>query len=109
MTVESFKEWKERFEEEMKKGKQKVETNTGGRLTGEQTPPSGCGFNPLLIKGRQMFERDVTLALSDVKFLTEDDMESGQGANVELGLQDEVEVDESLFESLEDLAIEDDS
>ena len=49
MTVESFKAWKEKFEEEMreKKGRQKEDTTTSsGRLTGELTPPSGCGLDP---------------------------------------------------------------
>ena len=44
-----------------------------------------------------MFERDVTLALSDAQFLAEDDVESGQ--------QDDVEVDESLFQDMDDLAL----
>ena len=48
-----------------------------------------------------MFECDVSLALSDAKFLTEDDMESGQQA--------EVEVDESLFEDMDDLALDTDT
>ena len=49
MTVKSFKAWKEKFEEEMreKKGRQKEDTTTSsGRLTGELTPPSGCGLIP---------------------------------------------------------------
>ena len=45
-----------------------------------------------------MFERDMSLALSDAKFLTEDDVERGQ--------QDEVEVDESLFQDMDDLALD---
>lgn len=44
-----------------------------------------------------MFEQDVSLALSDAKFLTDDDMESGQA---------EVEVDESLFEDMDELALD---
>ena len=60
--------------------------------------------------GRQMFERDTTLALSDAKFFTDDDMESGQvQGDMERGQQYEVEVDESLFEDLDDLALENDS
>lgn len=46
-----------------------------------------------------MFERDTTLALSDAKFFT-DDVEQ---------VEEEVEVDESLFENMEDLALENDS
>ena len=56
----------------------------------------------LLIAGRQMFERDVTLALSDAKFLTEDDVESGQQ-------QAEVEVDEALFADMDDLELDTDT
>ena len=58
-----------------------------------------------------MFERDVTLALSDAKFLVDDDVELGHKDKVgmESGQQDEVEVDESLFEDFEDLALENDS
>ena len=48
-----------------------------------------------------MFEHDMSLALSDAKFLTEDDVESGQ--------QDEVEVDESLFEDMDDLTLDTES
>ena len=51
--------------------------------------------------GRQMFEKDMSLALSDAKFLTEDDMESGQ--------QDDIEVDESLFENMDDLTLDTDT
>ena len=47
--------------------------------------------------GRQMFEQDVSLALSDAQFLT-DDMESGQT---------EVEVDEALFQDMDDLELTD--
>ena len=47
-----------------------------------------------------MFERDTTLALSDAKFFTDDDVEQ---------VEEEVEVDESLFENMEDLALENDS
>ena len=48
-----------------------------------------------------MFEKDMSLALSDAKFLTEDDMESGQ--------QDDIEVDESLFENMDDLTLDTDT
>jgi hypothetical protein len=44
VTVESFRAWKERFEEEMneKSGKQKEQTSTtSGRLTGERLRPVG--------------------------------------------------------------------
>lgn len=44
-----------------------------------------------------MFEQDVSLALSDAQFLT-DDMESGQT---------EVEVDEALFQDMDDLELTD--
>ena len=44
-----------------------------------------------------MFEHDATLVLSDAKFFTEGDMESGQA---------EVEVDESLFQDMDDLALD---
>ena len=47
-----------------------------------------------------MFERDASLALSDARFLTETDMESGP-------TEDTVEVDESLFQDMDDLALED--
>ena len=48
-----------------------------------------------------MFEEDMSLALSDAKFLTEDNVEPGQ--------QDEVEVDESLFEAMDDLTLDSDT
>ena len=53
-----------------------------------------------------MFERDVSLALSDAKFLNEDDLESGQQDSVESRQQDDVEVDESLFQNMDDLALD---
>ena len=47
-----------------------------------------------------MFERDASLALSDAHFLTEGGLESGQ-------LEEEVEVDESLFQNMDDLGLTD--
>ena len=58
-----------------------------------------------------MFERDASLALSDAQFLTDAVLELGQ-AGVETGpgdveLGQAVEVDESLFQDMDDLALED--
>ena len=50
-----------------------------------------------------MFERDTTLALSDAKFFTDDDVDQVEQ------VEEEVEVDESLFENMDDLALENDS
>ena len=56
--------------------------------------------------GRQMFERDMTLALSDAKFFADNEDDVGGEPRRQ---EEEVEVDESLFEDLEDLALDNDS
>ncbi|XP_003383565.1 PREDICTED: RWD domain-containing protein 1-like [Amphimedon queenslandica] len=78
VTVETFAAWKKSFMEEMNISKKAKDSS---RLT-----------------GKEMFERDASLALSDVKFITEDEDEA---------LIDDVEVDESLFQDLGDLESED--
>jgi hypothetical protein len=79
VTLETFTEWKKSFLDE--KINQKIITECN-RLT-----------------GKQMFEKDASLALSDVRFLIEDD--------ATLNTDNEVEIDESLFQDLEDLDIDD--
>lgn len=90
VTRESFLEWRKKFEEEMdiKLVSSDVSSNQpSSRLT-----------------GRQMFERDASLALSDARFLTE-----GSSISDAVISQDTVEVDESLFQDLEDLQLDDET
>ncbi|XP_053212268.1 RWD domain-containing protein 1-like [Panonychus citri] len=84
VTVESFLAWKREFDIEMaslEKTKAKVE-----------------GSNKKLT-GRELFEKDKSLIESDLKFLEE---EGGEAA-----VASSVDVDESLFQDVEDLDIDD--
>ncbi|XP_016378879.1 RWD domain-containing protein 1 [Sinocyclocheilus rhinocerous] len=81
VTIENFLSWKARFEQEMaelKKKRQKEEEQSG---KGKLT-------------GKQLFETDHNLDTSDIQFL-EDVVNS-------------VEVDESLFQDMDDLDLEED-
>ncbi|XP_064404728.1 RWD domain-containing protein 1-like [Halichondria panicea] len=82
VTKEAFLEWRERFDQEMRETTKQIKVSSSSKLT-----------------GRLMFEQDASLALSDTRFLTE------ASAVAEMDLKD-VEVDESLFQDLEDLDIE---
>lgn len=81
VTIENFVSWKAKFEQEMaelNKKRQKEEEQAGkGKLT-----------------GKQLFERDHNLDISDIQFLED--------------VGNSVEVDESLFQDMEDLDMEDD-
>ena len=81
VTIESFLAWKADFDEEMRKKK--------GKELEEKTKKSKKKT------GRELFLTDTTLVDSDVKFLAE------------TGDSDAVTVDESLFEDLDDLDLED--
>ncbi|XP_053566859.1 RWD domain-containing protein 1 [Bombina bombina] len=81
VTIENFLSWKAKFEAEeaeMKRKKQKEDEQSGKNK----------------LTGKQLFERDHNLDTSDIKFLEE------AGNNVE--------VDESLFQDLDDLELNDD-
>ncbi|PIC54891.1 hypothetical protein B9Z55_003959 [Caenorhabditis nigoni] len=73
VTPESFREWKEKFDSERKAVIDAAEKERLANLAGRLT-------------GRQLFLRDATLNLSDVTLI---------------GAQDEVEIDESLFDNEE--------
>ncbi|XP_056422350.1 RWD domain-containing protein 1 [Hyla sarda] len=80
VTIESFLNWKARFETEMaeiRKKRQKEEEQSG----------------KIKLTGKQLFETDHNLDTSDIKFLEE----AGNS----------VEVDESLFQELDDLELDD--
>ncbi|NP_001267531.1 RWD domain containing 1 S homeolog [Xenopus laevis] len=80
VTIENFLSWKAKFDVEMaeiKKKKQKEEEQSGKSK----------------LTGKQLFERDHNLDTSDIKFLEE----AGNS----------VEVDESLFQELDDLELDD--
>ncbi|CAF0803355.1 unnamed protein product, partial [Didymodactylos carnosus] len=80
VSVESFIKWKVKFDAEMAELKNiKIDESEPKKLT-----------------GRQLFEKDRSLYESDIKFL------SGDGGEV-------VEVDESLFQDIIDLDLEDDA
>lgn len=80
VTVESFMKWKNEFEIDMGIAEKREKSNIGGKLT-----------------GRELFLRDNTLNESDIKFL----MEAGE--NIE-----NVKIDESLFQNIEDLELDSD-
>ncbi|XP_072264893.1 RWD domain-containing protein 1 [Pyxicephalus adspersus] len=80
VTIENFLSWKAKFETELaelRRKKQKEEEQSGKNK----------------LTGKQLFERDHNLDTSDIKFLEE------AGNNVE--------VDESLFQDLDDLELDD--
>jgi hypothetical protein len=80
VTVESFISWKAAFDAEMLalKKQQMLKEEASG---------------PKKLTGRELFEKDITLIESDMKFLQDG--------------EDDVKVDESLFEDLDDLQIDD--
>ena len=82
VTEETFKEWSTKFRAEMTdlNSKKKLEIESG-KLT-----------------GRQLFEKDEKLFLSDIQFLDETDTEE---------LDEPIEIDESLFQDLEGLDLND--
>jgi len=77
VTVESFLSWKVIFDSEMSALRNKQSKDDSG---------------PKRLTGREMFQKDHTLNESDIQFLQEG--------------EEEVKVDESLFQDLEDLDIE---
>ncbi|XP_072525561.1 RWD domain-containing protein 1 isoform X2 [Salminus brasiliensis] len=81
VTIENFLSWKAQFEQEMaelKRKKQKEEEQSGKNK----------------LTGKQLFERDHNLDTSDIQFLED-------GGN-------SVEVDESLFQDMDDLDLDED-
>ncbi|KAK2902860.1 hypothetical protein QQF64_010275 [Cirrhinus molitorella] len=81
VTIENFLSWKAKFEQEM------AELKTKRQKEEEQ---SGKGK----LTGKQLFERDHNLDTSDIQFLED-------GGN-------SVEVDESLFQDMDDLDLDED-
>ncbi|KAG8186832.1 hypothetical protein JTE90_020510 [Oedothorax gibbosus] len=77
VTVESFMSWKAKFDQEMEELK---------KLQGKQEVISNK------LTGRELFEKDKTLVDSDLKFLQDG--------------EEEVKVDESLFQELDDLELD---
>lgn len=61
VTVENFMEWKRKFDEEMLKKDAVLRAQKERELKGKLT-------------GRQLFEQDKTLALSDAKYMEDDDV-----------------------------------
>ena len=81
VTEETFLDWSKKFRAEMAELKDKIiDTESGGKLT-----------------GRQLFERDEKLILSDMQFY-----EDSPDADIEA-----VEIDESLFQDLDGLELGD--
>ncbi|KAF5890265.1 RWD domain-containing protein 1 [Clarias magur] len=81
VTIENFLAWKARFEREMAELKRK-----------KQKEDEQAGKNKLT--GKQLFERDRNLDTSDIQFLED----AGNS----------VEVDESLFQDMDDLELDED-
>lgn len=80
VTVETFLKWRNEFEEEMGIAKKRAKLSDSKKLT-----------------GRELFTRDKTLIESDLKFLL------AAGDSVE-----NVKIDESLFQNIDDLDLGDD-
>ncbi|KAI2655113.1 RWD domain-containing protein 1 [Labeo rohita] len=81
VTIENFLSWKAKFEQEMAELKKKRQ---------KEDDQSGKGK----LTGKQLFERDHNLDTSDIQFLED-------GGN-------SVEVDESLFQDMDDLDLDED-
>lgn len=79
VSVETFLKWRNEFEEDMGIVVKREKAGTGGKLT-----------------GRELFLQDNTLNESDIKFLL------AAGDSIE-----NVKIDESLFQNLEDLELDD--
>lgn len=80
VTVETFMKWKTEFEESMGIAAKREKLSDNKKLT-----------------GRELFMRDNTLNESDIKFL----MEAGDSI-------ESVKIDESLFQALDDIELDDD-
>jgi len=81
VNVESFLTWKTKFDAEMRALKEKALAAEQALLAGKLT-------------GRQQFLRDATLSLSDIALMQE-------------AADDNIQIDESLFQDMDDLDIED--
>ena len=93
VNVDSFLKWKLKFDQEMKELKHVVEV-TNKKLTGEFYYfflKEFLIFFFLFVKGKQLFERSDALVDSDLAF--------GEG-------EDNIEVDESLFLTMDGLDID---
>jgi len=85
VTVESFMAWRKKFEEEFLKKTKKVVDTSNKRLT-----------------GRELFERDKSLFESDLTLMDDGDADFEIDERAASGVQ----VDESLFQELEDLDLD---
>lgn len=83
VTLENFLAWKIRFDEEM-------------RAAGKQLIKDISAKASAKLTGKQMFERDSSMNVSDMQFLTNETTTPGG-----------VKVDESLFQDLDDLDLDD--
>ncbi|XP_043116449.1 RWD domain-containing protein 1 [Puntigrus tetrazona] len=81
VTIENFLSWKAKFEQEMAEVRKKRQ---------KEDDQSGKGK----LTGKQLFERDHNLDTSDIQFLED--------------VGNSVEVDESLFQDMDDLDLEED-
>lgn len=82
VNYETFMKWRIAFEKEINSNKKNNSDSLKGKLT-----------------GRQLFERDASMNLSDISFF--------EGLGQEQDEEVEVEVDETLFQDLDDLELED--
>lgn len=98
VTVERFMEWKAKFEREMAEKENEERQARLKELKNKLTGKQSCSLrvviyisSSFLLLGRQLFEQDRTLALSDAKYMDEGD----------------VSVDISLYEREEHVPSED--
>lgn len=93
VTVETFMAWKLKFDAEMAELK---------RIEAKRREAAGVTSGVGGQTGKQLFESNADLDVSDIKFLGDDPADSGAKAG-----GGAVEVDESLFQDLDDLDLDD--
>ena len=109
VTVETFLAWKAKFDAEMAELKRIAEKKREAEAGGKSGGGGGGG-----VTGKQLFTLNADLNDSDINFLAgegdDDDEEGGGGRGGGGGGAggDVVEVDETLFQDLEDLDFDDD-
>ena len=107
VTVETFMAWKGKFDAEMAELKRIAEKKREA-----EAGKSGGGSGGGGVTGKQLFTLNADLNDSDINFLAgegdEDDNEEGGGGGGGGAGGDVVEVDETLFQDMEDLDFDDD-
>lgn len=109
VTKETFAAWKAVFLKEREQANKHKRYTIAGKLTGKMLcpVPKLSTQQQCFVTGRQLFDMDASLALSDAAFI--DDRDLAVDDEDDYRLETAVEIDESLFQNVNDLQIEDDS